>query len=154
MDMRNILPTTERRQRFWTNFDAKVKAGPDGCHIWVGRTNKAGYGLVEVEVDGERYRFMAHRVAYQRHGAAIPHKFTIDHLCEQTRCMNKAHHEPVTRGENTRRQNARTHNSTPGTRCKNSHDGEYRRDPKTQKLYCKGCIRERVKRLYWKNKAE
>lgn len=46
---------------------------------------------------------LAHRVAYEALVGRIPDGLTLDHLCENKRCVNPDHLEPVTRAENLRR---------------------------------------------------
>jgi hypothetical protein len=52
---------------------------------------------------GNKRTALAHRVAYEALVGPIPDGMTIDHLCRNKRCLNPAHMELVTRGENTRR---------------------------------------------------
>lgn len=69
------------------------------CHIWTGRTDACGYGIVSV--DGNRKR--AHRVAYEAARGPIPDGLVIDHLCRVRNCVKPAHLEAVTSMENMRR---------------------------------------------------
>lgn len=88
---------------FWSYLCPK-----SGCWIWIGKISRKGYGHVSVRVPGigPRNR-MAHRVAFEQlTGRAIPPDMTLDHTCRNTRCINPAHLEIVTREENTRRRNA------------------------------------------------
>lgn len=72
------------------------------CWIWQGRPGKNGYGRISLN-DAAHY---AHRVAYETFVGPIPDDLTVDHLCRVRMCINPAHLEPVTRAENTRRENA------------------------------------------------
>jgi hypothetical protein len=47
-----------------------------------------------------------HRAVYERYVGPIPPGLEIDHLCRVRNCVNPAHLEAVTRGENVRRQMA------------------------------------------------
>ncbi|HKY51660.1 MAG TPA: HNH endonuclease signature motif containing protein [Candidatus Limnocylindria bacterium] len=133
--------------RGWASFDARVSVLANGCHVWMGHRNSRGYGVVAKELRGVRYRLLAHRVNYERHVGPIPLGLTLDHTCRNTSCVNPAHLEPVTRTENTRRQMSAIHGSDPGRVCKRGHRGEYRIDPKSLKLWCKGCHRDRAREL-------
>lgn len=126
----------------WARFDAKVR--PQGnCFVWTGERNRRGYGRLSVERSHKRFRFYAHILNYERAHGPVPNGLVLDHLCRNTSCVNTEHLEPVTRRENTVRQMAALHGSQPGIECKRGHRGEYRRDPKSGKLYCRGCHRER-----------
>ncbi|MFI6033013.1 HNH endonuclease signature motif containing protein [Streptomyces sp. NPDC051315] len=94
LDLEPVLSVRERLQA------GHVKRG--GCWIWQGRTGKNGYGRISLN-DTLHY---AHRVAYETFVGPIAADLTIDHLCRVPMCINPAHLEPVTRAENTRRENA------------------------------------------------
>lgn len=87
-------------------FEAKVdrSAGPDGCHLWQGAVQSAGYGAIYVSGRVQ----LAHRVAWELVHGAIPAGHQIDHVaelgCGSLLCVNVAHLEPVTLLENVRRQ--------------------------------------------------
>lgn len=88
---------------------SKVAAAPrpmpslaGGCWNFTGCLTDDGYGKFGV---GRRV-LRAHRVAYQLMVGEIPLGLDIDHLCRNTRCINPAHMEPVTRRENIRRRTA------------------------------------------------
>lgn len=76
--------------RFWSFVDI------DGdCWTWHGALNAYGYGRFQ--------QGMAHRVSYELSVGAIPEGLVLDHLCRNTVCVNPAHLEPVTIGENVLR---------------------------------------------------
>lgn len=96
-------------ERFWQ----KVTPEPNsGCWLWTGATIPEGYGSFGVK---GRHQQGAHRVSYEALCHQIPRGFHIDHLCRTPSCVNPAHLEAVTPGENTRRgragafQRERTH---------------------------------------------
>ena len=83
----------------------------DGCLLWEGSTTKGGYAQSKVGPDG-----LAHRSVYLLSVGPIRPGMTIDHLCHTNdptcpggvtcphrRCLNVAHMEIVSRGENARR---------------------------------------------------
>lgn len=81
-----------RGPRTWTE-------APTGCWEWDGTLSVEGYGVFR-----ENYRqIKAHRWTYEQFVGPIPDGLTIDHLCRNRRCVNPAHLEPVTAGENARR---------------------------------------------------
>lgn len=82
-------------ERFWP----KVKK-TDGCWIWIGAMQGAGYGTFWV---GDGKRALAHRVSYELCVGPIPEGRELDHLCRNRACVNPAHLEPVTHRVNTLR---------------------------------------------------
>ena len=68
------------------------------CWIWQGSVS-GRYGRIRIN---KQYH-QAHRAYYEQAGNVIPEGLVLDHLCEQTRCVNPDHLEPVTQKENVRR---------------------------------------------------
>jgi len=89
----------DRDARFWSKV---VRHGPTECWPWVG-TISGGYGVFRL---GNRFagNTGAHRFAYEMLRGPIPKGLHIDHLCQNKRCVNPAHLEPVTLAENVRRR--------------------------------------------------
>lgn len=72
-----------------------------GCWDWQRKCGRDGYGHAWC---GERKQSMkAHRLYYERHVGPIPEGLHIDHKCQNVRCVNPEHLEPVTALENLRR---------------------------------------------------
>lgn len=102
-------------------FASKTKVGADGCVLWTASTVSSGYG----QFWHERKKWLVHRLAYTWAKGEIPPNLTVDHLCKQRLCVNPAHMEIVTRGENAARggggaaiaaiKRAQTH-------CKHGHE--------------------------------
>lgn len=88
--------------RFW----AKVSEG-ESCWQWTAATNGRGYGRFSHGPMRGQTHELAHRFAYEALVGPIPVGLTVDHLCENKRCVNPAHMELVTRAENTRRRHER-----------------------------------------------
>src|SRR5262245_37113283 len=72
---------------------------PSDCLIWNGARNGGGYGVTSL---GGRL-VLAHRLAYVREHGAVPSGMVLDHTCRVRSCVNPAHLQAVTSGENTRR---------------------------------------------------
>jgi len=82
--------------RFWCKVDRR---SDEECWVWTAATAGKGYG--KFWVAGRLLH--AHRFSYELLRAPIPEGLTIDHLCRNKLCVNPAHMEVVTRGENSRR---------------------------------------------------
>lgn len=91
-------------------FDYFRKGRADKCWLWRGKVSCDGYGLIP------KCSTRAHRVSYQFFNGPIPPGLVIDHACHNIdpfcpgaiwclhkRCVNPAHLEAVTNGENVRR---------------------------------------------------
>lgn len=104
--------------RFW----AKVDIGAhDECWLWTAGVTHNGYG--QFRIRNPRRHVYAHRWAYEQIFGPIPEGFEIDHICHwasgcslgdaclHRRCINPAHMESVTHGENLLRSepHLRTH---------------------------------------------
>ena len=83
---------SERIERFTT-------ATPEGCWLWTGYCDGAGYGRMQVR----GHNALAHRVAYELYVGDIPDGLTLDHLCRRRSCVNPRHLEPVSHRENVMR---------------------------------------------------
>jgi hypothetical protein len=73
------------------------------CWVWQGALCK-GYG--RVYVGGGRAEFKArnaHTVEWEKINGPVPEGLELDHLCSVPACVNPAHLEAVTHGENMRR---------------------------------------------------
>lgn len=89
-------------QRFWARVEKTA-----GCWLWGGTTSN-GYG----QLRREGHIIMAHRFSYQLVVGPIPEGLELDHLCRNPPCVNPAHLEPVTHGENMRRAMPRNRGKT------------------------------------------
>lgn len=113
---------------FRERFDARIEKTAT-CWLWTGSHSRGGYGQVQIgrrSKNGHPSPALAHRVAYELFVGPIPEGLTIDHLCRVRHCVNPAHLEPVTRGENTLRGNGACAVNARKTHCKRGHllDGD------------------------------
>ncbi len=69
------------------------------CWIWLGAHDSGGYSRVRWEGKNQ----LAHRVVWEMLYGPIPLDLEMDHLCRNPGCVNPAHLEAVTHGENMRR---------------------------------------------------
>ncbi len=133
-------PTSPALRRIWANVRLT-----DGCWVWTGSIHPdSGYPR-EISVDGSRKRsgrlYRPQRLMFHWFKYAIPPDFTVDHLCNNRRCVNPDHMESVTHGENASRGNKKAY-------CKRGHKQtsenryEYRSQGKPRGR-CRLCIKER-----------
>lgn len=112
------------------------------CWEWTGYKNKLGYGGFTVSTTR---RDFAHRVAYELFVGPIPDGMTIDHLCENPSCVNPAHLEVVTQGENVLRSGTSSSGANlRKTVCPRGHS--YDRVTPSGSRRCSICDRAREKR--------
>lgn len=119
---------------FWSRVD---KSGV--CWVWQG-------GMFSENGYGNYRRRAAHRVAYELCVGPVPDGLTLDHLCRNKRCVNPAHLEPVTTGENVRRGIGPSAQNARKTHCKRGHEfaGEnlrVRKGPYGSLRMCRECGR-------------
>lgn len=88
-------------------FASKFEVDSFGCFIWIssaGKTDAQRNRLnFATNVAGEPGATDACRWIYRKMVGPIPDGMEIDHTCEDWRCVNWRHLEPVTRLENNRR---------------------------------------------------
>ena len=99
-----------------------------------------GYGKVNRKVNGKKIT-LAHRYAWTRSHGDIPDGLTVDHICENTRCVNVAHLQLLTQAENIRKRRIPQRGATA---CRKGH--EYTEENTywygTERR-CRTCHRER-----------
>lgn len=142
-DWRQGVPRTasisERIERY------TIRDPATDCWLWTGMLDTAGYGRFYGDLNGKPVQMSAHRASYEFFRGPIPAGMQIDHLCRVRRCVNPAHFEVVTGGENTRRginfQRTKTH-------CPQGHPYEpwNLRASKEGKRLCLTCNRDRARK--------
>ena len=105
------------------------------CWEWTGTITSLGYGRLE---HNDR-RWLAHRLVWTLLVGMIEPNRTLDHLCQNRRCVNPDHLEPVTQGVNARRA---LHRSV----CKKGHILSIKKNRyqyATGSVVCRPCDLER-----------
>lgn len=111
------MTLTTLPQRLW----AKVQVnGEWECWPWTGALDFGGYPMVWGDESHRALR--AHRVVYEMFEGPIPPGLTIDHLCYVRLCMNPAHMDLCSAGENAARSPRAPYNvKRRQTHCKRGH---------------------------------
>ncbi len=136
------------KKQLLQRLKARVIIDSNGCWIWQGKPNKAGYG--GIEIGHKPYR--SHRLMYILIRGSIPERLELDHLCRVKICCNPDHLEAVThlenclRGISGDRQRAKTH-------CPSGHpyDEENTYVRADGERNCRTCARERALIKYYKD---
>ena len=93
-----------------------VHSSATGCWLWLGALQR-GYGRCGYQ--GRLYP--AHRLVFELLVAPIPAGAVLDHLCRVRHCVNPAHLEAVTIGENVLRGTGPTAVHARKTHCNRGH---------------------------------
>jgi hypothetical protein len=109
-------------------FMALVKVNPGGCWDWQGSKSKDGYGqfILDGRRSVRRVRISPYRFMWEYCNGPMPEGLEPDHLCNNRKCCNPAHIEPVTHAENQRRSyirgRKRMRTRPRPTHCPYGHD--------------------------------
>jgi hypothetical protein len=139
-------------ERFWEKVN---KDGPipehapllGQCWMWMASLDAYGYGQFKPT--------KAHRFAYEQIVGPIG-DLSIDHLCRVRACVNPAHMEPVTRGENVLRGEGVAAQYARRTHCKYGHAFDLLNTHinKQGTRLCRACNRRRARENQQKKDRE
>jgi hypothetical protein len=76
-----------------------VELSRDGCWNWIGKLDEDGYGQIHVGPRREQVRKRSHRASYELFVGEIDSGIQLHHKCENRRCINPSHLEPLTQLE-------------------------------------------------------
>lgn len=131
--------TRPAEERFWEKVERPTEAE---CWPWLGARGPKGYGMLRSD---HATTVRAHRFSYEIHIGQIPEGMVIDHLCRNPTCVNPAHLEAVTSGENTRRGITGKHHADK-THCPRGHPYDekntYHFGPGLRWRGCRECRRQ------------
>lgn len=136
-------PGTWARMVNSTKFDCV-----NGCWEWQSTLNEDGYGVFAHHEMGTAF---AHRLALHIVGRPVPADMTVDHLCENRRCVNPAHLAVVPGVDNTMRGNGYFAANARKTHCPQGHayEGEnvylYTSRIGNTARACRTCMRDRYR---------
>jgi len=108
----------------------RITVAPNGCWLWTGHISPDGYGMAwwGRRDGGPDQMLGAHRLVYHLLVGRVPDGLQLDHVrergCVHRNCVNPAHLEPVTSGENTRRGDTIPARHAAKTHCPQGHPYE------------------------------
>lgn len=131
----------DRERRFWSRVEKS--SDPDGCWIWTGSLNAAGYGTVGWGENASQ-TWLAHRVAYTLDVGPVPSGSEIDHLCRVRACVRPSHMEAVDHTENVRRGASPSQANAAKTHCMRGHAFDEANTMLDKRGYrrCRTCVRD------------
>ncbi len=126
-------------------FLSKVRIASSGCIEWTGSLSPQGYGWFYWMSKS----VLAHRWIYEAAHGSIAPGLVIDHLCRNRCCVNIAHLECVSMGENTKRgilHDVQRAKAKQKTHCLRGHPlfgSNLKTSPEGHRM-CKTCQRDKA----------
>lgn len=116
---------------------------------------KGGYTKIGVTINGEQQLWYTHRLAYVLFVGPIPEGLQIDHRCNQTKCCNPDHLEPVTVRENLLRSTNAVADQRAQDECVAGHafDEANTYVDSLGRRHCRACKRRRHSEWRQRRKA-
>ena len=120
----------------------------DSCWNWTASTTVRGYPKFKLSSYNLQ---LAHRVAYEWWVAPIPKGLTVDHSCNNIKCVNPDHLSVMTRQENTFKQHGSSTSHCPNGHLKSIY--QVARPSGRAGTYCIACNRIKGRLNYWGEEA-
>jgi transposase len=97
----SLAPPTKTHSSIASRYEVSQETG---CWVWTGYADRNGYARTYDPSRPEKSRTQwAHRVSYEHHKGPIPDRYEVDHVCQNTLCVNPDHLEAVTKAEHVAR---------------------------------------------------
>ncbi len=95
-------------------FKEKIRRVPGGHWLWVGSTDKDGYGGIQqpLKNGGQKYK-PAHIMAYELYKGPVPKGMVVMHMCDTPKCVNPAHLKLGTTASNIADKVRKNRNNPP-----------------------------------------
>jgi hypothetical protein len=77
----------------------RFELSSDGCWNWTGKLDRDGYGSISLYPKSDHIRKTAHRCSYELFVGEVTAGLQLHHKCENPRCINPSHLEPLSPGE-------------------------------------------------------
>lgn len=84
-----------------TRFASKTSIAENGCVLWLGATDKDGYGKFQLNGNGVQKHVRAHRFSYFLKHGEWPEELVL-HACDTPSCVDPDHLESGDQGKNVR----------------------------------------------------
>jgi hypothetical protein len=137
---------------------ARAIINPDtGCWEWSGSTFKHSNGGKYGKIKRDRRTVGTHVAAYEVFVGPVPDGLVVDHLCENTLCLNPAHLQPKTHRANILRGTSPAALNARKTHCKHGHEFDLintRFRPNDRGRECRACDRQRQRQAQKRNQAD
>lgn len=108
----------------------------DGCLASRYSVGSHGYAQIGWHEDGKRTVTLCHRVVWRYLEGEIPEGLTVDHICKNKRCVERAHLRLLSNFENARRTSGK---DWPLGQCINGHSNEFLRTEPHGRTRCTKC---------------